>query len=86
MSGRGSVYDWECRCGVRNRIYVKVCGGCGFSDTGEAVAHANGAYSCIAHTLGGGEDAEDFWYAQARDVLEALKRKGFVVVKAEGKL
>jgi len=35
--------------------------------------------------LGGGEDADDFWYEQARNVLEALKCKGFVVVKAEGK-
>lgn len=51
----------------------------------QPVTHANGAKSCIARALDGGDEPDDFWYEQAEVVLEGLTYKGFVVVKVEGK-
>lgn len=41
--------------------------------------HANGAKSCIAHSLDGGDEPDDYWYGQAAQVLKELDDAGFVV-------
>jgi hypothetical protein len=40
--------------------------------------HANGAKSCIAKSLDGGDEPGDFWYEAASEVLDA---DGFVVTE-----
>lgn len=40
--------------------------------------HANGALSCIARSLGG-DEPDDFWYEQGKQLLEDLAAAGFVI-------
>lgn len=42
--------------------------------------YANGAKSCIAHTLGGDEPS-DYWYEQASEILDDLAANGYAVIE-----